>query len=259
MSAALKELMRLLEHWGVSAYRQLPNMPEEYAGLVEAFWHPACSDLRFAVLKAHPYGLASAVLNFNRLPCLATAFLLRALGACAKYFFYDSGVLDVSSSHGSAQEAVVLVYSAMGAILDVAEQQPMAQQRLLLGVLLNLFPAIPQRHMIADVRPGLREAIFHEVQHLSQAGSRTSDDLHAALLYVQALVTVVSARVVPLVSLRAKPLIVCLIPVSGQAWAMSWCRRRRDHPASLHNCRTKFLLCSRTVPHRLPLLRLSRF
>ncbi|CAE7614995.1 ddx1 [Symbiodinium sp. KB8] len=55
------------------AYRQMPNMPEEAPGLVVGIWHPAEQIVKYAVMRAHPFGLASAVLNFCRLPTLATA------------------------------------------------------------------------------------------------------------------------------------------------------------------------------------------
>ncbi|CAE7369460.1 DNMT3A, partial [Symbiodinium necroappetens] len=55
------------------AYRQMPNMPEEAPGLVVGIWHPTEQIVKYAVMRAHPFGLASAVLNFCRLPTLATA------------------------------------------------------------------------------------------------------------------------------------------------------------------------------------------
>ena len=187
VSAALKFFFELLARSGddsldwaqpvfgsedmTSAYRQLPNVPSEAAGLVLAFWDPDVREVRYAILRAHPFGLASAVLNFNRVPCLGTACLRRIAGACVTHFFDDSGVLDMASAHGSAQEAVNTVYQCFGVRLDALKQQPMATQRLFLGVLLNLSRALSDRAMLVDIKPGLRETIYADVQRMIDAGS----------------------------------------------------------------------------------------
>ncbi|CAE7158869.1 DNMT3A [Symbiodinium necroappetens] len=186
VSAALKYLMHLLLEsaeedieWAApvfgsedmsAAYRQLPNVPADAPGLVLGYWDPDLREMRFAVLRAHPFGLASAVLNFNRIPCLGTACLRRCTASCVTHFFDDSGILDVSSSHGSAQECVNVLYQCMGVQLDPPKQQPMASQRVFLGVLLNLSRTLFDRTMLVDIKPGLRETIFADVQRMLDAG-----------------------------------------------------------------------------------------
>ncbi|CAE7513615.1 DNMT3B [Symbiodinium sp. CCMP2592] len=192
VSAALKFFIELLARTGddsldwaqpvfgsedmSSAYRQLPNIPCEAAGLVLAYWDPDLDEVRYAILRAHPFGLASAVVNFNRVPCLGTACLRRMTGACVTHFFDDSGILDLTSAHGSAQECVNAVYQSMGVRLDILKQQPMATQRLFLGVLLNLSRALSDRTILVDIKPGLRETIFADVQRMIDAGSCTPSE-----------------------------------------------------------------------------------
>ena len=92
-ASACKELLRLLRlsegqtcdlpepQFGTdmsSAYRQLPNAPSEAQAMIVCFFDPDCKDLRFARLKAHPYGLSAAVINFNRVPAIMTALVRRA-------------------------------------------------------------------------------------------------------------------------------------------------------------------------------------
>ena len=81
-----------------SAYRQLPNRPAEFTGLVIAFWDADAADVRHAILNAHQFGLTEAVFNFNRLPALGTAALRRIFGACSTHFFDDVGIMDVAGA-----------------------------------------------------------------------------------------------------------------------------------------------------------------
>ena len=135
-----------------SAYRQIPNRPDEEAGLIVAWFDLQDDAVRFAILHARPYGLGTAVLNFNRLPALTSAFARRAFGAAVTHYFDDTGILDLSSGAGLAQEAVVNIAAAIGIRLDPVKQQPMNVQRIFLGVLLN-FAGFARGIMHLDVKP----------------------------------------------------------------------------------------------------------
>ena len=146
-----------------SAYRQLPNCPEEAPGTVIAFWHPQCQGVRYTILHAHPFGLAAAVLNFNTVPALATAVSRRCLACAVTHYFDDSGIMDWATARGSAQECVESVYGVFGMTLDPHKQQPMASQRVFLGVLLDFSSFVHQSIMRVDVKPGLRDALSEEI------------------------------------------------------------------------------------------------
>ena len=178
-AASCKELLRLLAQsfpqcptWFVpvfgcvdmqSAYRQIPNVPEESPLLIVAIWHPRVSEIRYALMRAHPFGLSSAVLKFNRLPALATAVARQCLATAAAFYFDDTGIFDLACSRGSGQESLQCVYQVFGAVLDELKQQPMASQRVFLGVLLNFAGASDKLSMQVDVKPGLREALRSEI------------------------------------------------------------------------------------------------
>ena len=70
-------------------------MPEEATALVIGIWHPAEGAVKYAIMRAHPFGLASTVLNFCRLPTLATAAIRQWTGTASAGYFGDSGILDV--------------------------------------------------------------------------------------------------------------------------------------------------------------------
>ncbi|CAJ1417931.1 unnamed protein product [Effrenium voratum] len=157
-----------------SAYRQLPNCPEEAPGTVIAFWHPQCQGVRYTILHAHPFGLAAAVLNFNRVPALATAVSRRCLACAVTHYFDDSGIMDWATARGSAQECVESVYGVFGMTLDPHKQQPMASQRVFLGVLLDFSSFVHQSIMRVDVKPGLRDALSEEIGAILDQNSCTA-------------------------------------------------------------------------------------
>ncbi|CAE7488397.1 unnamed protein product [Symbiodinium sp. CCMP2592] len=177
VAAACKACMRLLlaesgelpswaePHFGAddmaSAYRQLPNLPEEAAALFVAHF------------DAHPYGMAAAVLNFNRVPALMTAAGRRMVGVCATNYFDDSGVLDFVCARGSGQSALLLLYDCAGLVLDPAKQSPMASQRPFLGVLLDLCDFAYGSCIQVNLKPGLRETLSEEIDEILQKGLLT--------------------------------------------------------------------------------------
>ena len=146
---------------------------EEVAKL-ELHLAPAASAVRYAILRAHPFGLAAVVLNFNRVPALASAVKRRCVGGCVTHYFDDTGILDLQSARGSAQEAVQVVYDSLGVILDPKKQQPMASQRAFLGVLLDLNAFLHQLQLRVDVKPGLREALAADIAEILKAKVCTS-------------------------------------------------------------------------------------
>ena len=99
--------------------------------LVVGIWHPEVAGIRYAIMRAHPFGLAAAVLNFNRLPAPATAIIRQCTATAAAAYFDDTGVLDLARSRGSDQECVGVVYELLGVHLDALKQQPMATLFLL--------------------------------------------------------------------------------------------------------------------------------
>ncbi|CAE7369278.1 unnamed protein product [Symbiodinium sp. CCMP2592] len=139
-----------------SALRQLPNDPAE--------------DVRFAILHAHPFGLASSVVNFCRVPALLSAIVRRCMGTCATHYFDDTSTLDTVAAMGSGQEAVHTVHMLSGISLDAAKRQPMATQRVFLGVLLGFCAFRDDLKVSLDVKPGLRNSLGREIQTLLDSG-----------------------------------------------------------------------------------------
>ena len=129
-----------------SAYRQIPNPPDEAAAMIVAYCDMEANALRYAILKAHLYSLASAVMNFNRTPCFLTALTRRVAAACTANYFDDSGVMDFIAARGSAQSFLWQAYTMLGLMLD-ADKDDVASQRHVLGLLLDLTRVISHDSM----------------------------------------------------------------------------------------------------------------
>ena len=153
-----------------SAYRQVPNCPEEARAwsLPGGMFRRVLSCMRYSTV--HPYGLATAVVNFCRIPALTTAVCRRFFATAAVSYFDDTGTLDTAAAAGSGQEGVALVHSLCGFRLDPGKQQPMAIQRLFLGVLLDFSRMREDGLLLIDLKPGAREQLAAEAMALLEQG-----------------------------------------------------------------------------------------
>jgi hypothetical protein len=145
------------------AYRQCPNEPQDHCIVVVAFWDEDEQTVRYAILRGMPFGFSSAVLNFNRTPAMATAVARRMAGTMAASFFDDTGVVDCKGGVGSAQASVATVYKSIGAALAPPKRQPMASQRVFLGLMSDLGKAHTEGYMFFDVKPFTRKELCAEI------------------------------------------------------------------------------------------------
>ncbi|CAE7557407.1 Dnmt3b [Symbiodinium sp. CCMP2456] len=157
-----------------AAYRQIPNSPLEQQAMIIAYFDEDHSELRFAKLRAHPYGLASAVLNFNRVPLLLAAWARGAGGVCCTNYFDDSGTLDFACSRASGQALLLCSYKCAGLSLDFNKRTPMAVQRHFLGVLLDLSAVQSQAEMRVCLKEGLAEDLSSEIRRILECDSLSS-------------------------------------------------------------------------------------
>ena len=87
-----------------AAYRQ-PNDP--------AFFDEVAGAVQYALLHAL-FGLAAAVLNFNRVPAFLTAVVCRVASVCSANYFDDCGVLDFVCARGSGLSLLRSAYDLLG-------------------------------------------------------------------------------------------------------------------------------------------------
>ena len=148
-----------------AAYRQLPNDPSETAGLIIAYFDPDAQEVRYARLRAHPFGSA-AVLNFNRVPCFSAAVVRRVAAVATCNYFDDFGVLDFVCSRGSGISFLCEAHRLLGLFLDEAKAGPMSSQRHFLGILLDLAAVLDEELLKINLTVGLRETLNADIQQM---------------------------------------------------------------------------------------------
>ncbi|CAE8721778.1 unnamed protein product, partial [Polarella glacialis] len=156
------------------AYRQCPNEPEDHCVVVILFWDEEDNAVKYVILRGMPFGFSSAVLNFNRTPALATAAARRMTAAMAASFFDDTGIVDSKAGVGSAQASVGTVYNCMGADLAPVKRQPMAAQRVFLGLLADVARARTEGFMHFDVKPFTRQELATDIDNIIAEGQCSS-------------------------------------------------------------------------------------
>ena len=97
------------------AYRGCPVHPNDYNVSIVAIWNPQSHRLVCFQLWALVYGIASAVVAFNRLPTMLTAVHRRILFVFASAYFDDLPVVDCAfgkrPSTGPSQKVFVAHWS----------------------------------------------------------------------------------------------------------------------------------------------------
>ena len=104
---------RSYRRWGMrhgtvdleAAYRRTPTSQPEYTTV--AVFDTDADEVVYAELPGHNFGLASAVLNFNRGPALFTAAARRLLWVCTEPYYDDSDVSEPDFCGSSGLDALV--------------------------------------------------------------------------------------------------------------------------------------------------------
>ena len=123
------ELIKLLPEWldpnmfiqdMVDAYRQVPAKPEHLPATVIAIavWSVDRHMWQYTIMYGCPFGMSSAVLNFNRLPALSIAASRRCMGVLCGAFFDDNVGVDPAIARRSGEDGVVQVFEVVGGVLS---------------------------------------------------------------------------------------------------------------------------------------------
>ena len=133
------------------AYRQIPIHPEQERWCVVMLWHPGWGAWAFAEARGLLFGLAGAVLAFNRVPAFIVAVARRWLAIPVNSFFDDFRIFDVAKSGGSANRFFkLLVEDVLGWMLDADKEQPPSQRITFLGVVEDYFPSDDAGNLLED-------------------------------------------------------------------------------------------------------------
>ena len=118
------------------AYRRIPCAHPE--ATVVAIWDTVDRDVRYYTMGGHNFGIASAVINFNRASQLGVLLARRLLGVCCAAYFDDFNVTEPVFAGSSAKGALHWMCAAIGIPLSADKNVPMARANPFLGVVTDL-------------------------------------------------------------------------------------------------------------------------
>ena len=170
------------------AYRQVPVHPSQQRFLIIRVWCRAKRRWLYCKAFVLLFGLAGAVLHFNRLPTFFVAFLRRILAVPIQHFFDDHRILEPMITGGSAFRWAQKVADYFGFRFDVGKDAPPTPLLHLLGNLEDYrmvaaedtayLEAKPER--LADVTCIVVEALKARKRPQAAAASLRGKILHLA-------------------------------------------------------------------------------
>ena len=117
------------------AYKQIGVHESQLRCVVIAIYDPISGSWRFAVSYALPFGLVGAVLHFNRVPTMLTAFLRRWFAIPVQHFFDDFRIIEPDFTNGSGFSMFQKVVDLLGWRFDPEKDQPPLEVAPMLGCL----------------------------------------------------------------------------------------------------------------------------
>ena len=118
------------------AYRRVPCAHPE--ATVVAIWDTVVGAVRYYTMGGHNFGIAAAVINFNRASQLGVLLARRLFGACTAAYFDDFNVTEPQYAGSSAKRALHWVCAVIGIPLSRDKDVRMAPSNAFLGVLADL-------------------------------------------------------------------------------------------------------------------------
>ena len=135
---------------------------------------PGTGEWRFSQLRGMPFGLWSAVNQFNRMAELVTAVARRWLYILTGHAADDNTALDAAVNAASTQGVFQELCELMGIRLSESKSQAAAGMVVFLGHLHDLTRARSDGALIYGPKPGLRESILAEIQMIFAEAKLTS-------------------------------------------------------------------------------------
>ena len=147
-----------------SAYRLIPTSQPYYNVIcaVDPDLSPESvgGNVRFFVVPGHPFGLTSAVLNFNRVPRLAVYFARMILGVLTNSFYDDCVIVEPSFCARSGQECMQRIMQLIGMPFSEEKHEPVAPASPFLGVISDFTKSYTHGIMQMAIKPERRESLL---------------------------------------------------------------------------------------------------
>ena len=148
-----------------SAYRLIPTAQPWYTMFAAA--DPA-GQVQFFCIPGHPFGLTSAVLNFNRVPRFAVFLARVLLGVLVNHFYDDCVVAEPSFCASSGQEMMGVIMRLLGLPFSQEKHVPMDDLGVFLGVVTDFTELATKGIMALRIKPERRANLINTIKlHLS--------------------------------------------------------------------------------------------
>ena len=140
IAAANRILMTMGTEDMKAAYRKVPTSQPHYT--VVGIWSVIEQRPIFFIVNGLPFGLSSAVNQFNRLPHFIQAVARRLLGIWAVHYFDDWAVPELAIAKGVGQRSLQSLHLMLGVALEKKKRQQSSVRACYLGMLIDLSRAI---------------------------------------------------------------------------------------------------------------------
>ena len=124
----------------------------------------------FVELWGHAFGLASAVLTYNRDPELHQAIMRTLLATPCVHFYDDHLTVDLVHAQGSGQKAYVDLCSITGKVLDKEKHADMHPTFIFTGCEVRLDDVFSQGRMVIAAKPGRLAQVSNLMHNLQTSG-----------------------------------------------------------------------------------------
>ena len=147
------------------AYRFAPN--SEMRRAIVAIYHPRARDSKrsrkkaarkgkgdtggvvFYAVRGLPFGLTSAVIQFNRIPQFTCMVARRYMSLWTAHYYDDFGNFSLESSGASSQAALVWIHDSFIRFALAAEKRvPWSQRAIFLGIRVDFSKVFRSQHLI---------------------------------------------------------------------------------------------------------------
>ena len=157
-------------------YRQLHACAAHAAVSVVTFVHPHTKQRVYSQLYGLPFGLASAVVQFNRAPQVLTATLRRVLFLVCGHYFDDTVQFECSSLASCTKTIFVRTMSLFGVKLGHPKRQRFSLCAIFLGLMTDA-TEMARRHVVhLSAAPSTKTKATCLLQQLSDANRVTPAD-----------------------------------------------------------------------------------
>ena len=163
-----------------SAYRQVAVAPEQLCFSVIAVFSPITRTWVYGELDGLPFGVTSAVVEFNRFPALLVAVARRWLAIPSINFYDDFKVVGLKCGGNSEDRTFRELCEWTGYKLDADKHQPPASSCVFLGTLEQYAPKGRTDVLALRPKPGRLEDTVSEINVILFRGTVQAG--HAATL-----------------------------------------------------------------------------